>query len=158
MSDKDETKSVNDDAKNDDAPKAEEVQKKAADGEALTLEELEAVNTPPARPDNDDADIGRRFEASNYAPDAQPDLNAPAYVLARQAAAAAKGEDDTRQGAVMGGIAVGPRDDDDSKVGGEDKRTEARKNQTDKAAEKTAENKENTRPGAKGASTGSNAK
>ena len=75
---------------------AEEVQAKADNGEALTLEELVAVNLPGARPHNDEAEIGKRYEGSDYAPAAQPDLSAPAYVLARQAQLAAQGKEDTR--------------------------------------------------------------
>lgn len=75
---------------------ADEVQAKAGNDEALTLEELHAVNLPGTRPHNDDADIGKRYEGSDYAPAAQPDLNAPAYVLAAQAKAAAEGKEDTR--------------------------------------------------------------
>jgi hypothetical protein len=82
----------------DDVPTPEDVQAKAADGEALTLQELEQINMPPARPHNDDAEIGKRFEPSNYAPAAQPDLNAPAYVLAAQAKAVADGDEDVRVG------------------------------------------------------------
>lgn len=69
---------------------------KAGDGEALTLEELAAVNMPPNRPHNDEVEIGKRYEGSDYAPAAQPDLNAPAYVLATQARLTAQGKDDNR--------------------------------------------------------------
>jgi hypothetical protein len=82
----------------DEAPSPEDVQAKAADGETLTLQELEQINVPPARPHNDDAEIGKRYEGSNYAPAAQPDLTAPAYVLARQAKALADGDEDVRVG------------------------------------------------------------
>lgn|SRR5690242_19548283 len=76
--------------------KPEDVQAKAADGEALSLEELNAVNLPGSRPHNDEAEIGKRYEGSDYAPNAQPDLHAPAYVLAKQARLAAAGAEDTR--------------------------------------------------------------
>lgn len=82
----------------DERPTEEDVLAKVGDEEALTLEELEVINRPPARLHNDDADIGKRYEGSNYAPAAQPDLNAPAYVLERQAKLAAEGKDDTRVG------------------------------------------------------------
>lgn len=82
----------------DEVPTPEDVQAKAAEGETLTLQELEQINMPPARPHNDDAEIGKRYEGSNYAPAAQPDLTAPAYVLAKQAQLAAEGGDDHRVG------------------------------------------------------------
>lgn len=75
---------------------ADEVRAKAGDREALTLEELVAVNEPPKRAHNDEADIGKRYEGSDYAPAAQPDLSAPAYVLATQARLLAEGKDDNR--------------------------------------------------------------
>ena len=85
-------------AHGDEVPTPEDVQAKAAEGEALTLQELEQINMPPGRPHNDDAEIGKRYEGSNYAPAAQPDLSAPAYVLANQAKAAADGDEDHRVG------------------------------------------------------------
>ena len=74
------------------APSEDEVLAKAADGEVLTLEELQVINRPPARVHNDEADIGVRYEGAQYAPAAQPDLNAPAYILALQAQREADGE------------------------------------------------------------------
>jgi hypothetical protein len=81
------------------APKEKDVQAKLDKGEALTFAELEAINTPASRPHNDEAEIGFRTEPiSGYAPAAQPDLHAPAYVLEQQAKLAAEGHDDTRAG------------------------------------------------------------
>lgn len=80
-------------------PKEKDVFAKLDKGDALTLAELETVNVPPARPHNDEAEIGFRTQPiSGYAPAAQPDLNAPAYVLAQQARLAAEGHNDTRAG------------------------------------------------------------
>lgn len=80
-------------------PKEEDVLAKLDKDEALTLQELEVINTPPARPHNDEAQIGFRVQpTSGFAPAAQPDLNAPAYVLAQQAKLAADGQKDTRAG------------------------------------------------------------
>jgi hypothetical protein len=122
----DKTKQVKDERKRYDERRAEmaeavdpkDVQKKAADDEALSLEELQAVNVPPERPHNDEAEIGKRYEGSDYAPAAQPDLSAPAYVLARQAKLAADGKDDTRVGATADDMT------DEEKKDAEDRREE----------------------------------
>lgn len=74
-------------------PDRDAVVAKANNDEALTLRELEAINEPPPRDANDDAEIGKRYEGSDYAPAAQPDLNAPAYVLVRQQQEAAAAKD-----------------------------------------------------------------
>jgi hypothetical protein len=104
MSEQDQVKRVQEERKRYDEQRAAmaepvdaaDVQAKAANEEPLTLEELQAVNVPPARLDNDEADIGKRYEGSDYAPAAQPDLNAPAYVLAQQAKDAAEGNKDEK--------------------------------------------------------------
>lgn len=83
----------------DETPVREDVLAKVGNDEVLTLRELETINEAPARPHVDDLDIGKRYESSDYAPAAQPDLNAPAYVLVKQAKLAAEGKDDTRVGA-----------------------------------------------------------
>jgi hypothetical protein len=80
-------------------PDRDAVVAKAGNEEPLTLQELHAINEPPKRLSNDEADIGKRYDGTDYAPAAQPDLLAPAYVLVRQATLDAEGNDDTRSGA-----------------------------------------------------------
>lgn len=61
--------------------------------QTLTREELIAINVPPVRPDNDDLDIGPRHEPGNVLYPAQPDLNAPVYILEQQVLDAAADEE-----------------------------------------------------------------